>query len=276
MNRPILFIDEAPFVQHHRRTGDFEKFRELRFRLQDSGLQEEVEFFYDDGLQRGGMPKDLDGNEFKSLIADRKFIFGHNSYPEAGSGEVPLLEESFFYKLRIQTERECVLVRFSGSRRGKFSFVPHSSEIDESWDNPLNYKEIHVGRHEVYACLDRFVENLKRNSYRMPIYELLTKEHWSLRDTGDEYIRKINEFLLEEVASISGVLNRGNNQQPKKNWKDLIGSDPTLFFLSIFPADEAWKSRVLARLEEKKGAYLVPVDFLNDLELLLNKFNPKP
>lgn len=271
MNKPILVIDEAPFVKHIRRTDDFIKFEELKFRLKNLGIEHEVEFFYDDGLEKGGVPKDKNSKEFKDLFSNRKFIFGHNSYPEGGAGEVPLLEEKFFSDLFDLTDQGCVMVRFSGSRRGKFSFKQHPGNSDLSWDNPLNYKEIQIGRHEVYSNLDRFVFHSKRCEYQYPIYELLTKEFWTLEDVSKEYINKIYTFLYEEGNSLSSLVGQSSKFQPKANWKELIGKGPFLFYLSLFSESIDWRKKIFTRLEEKKPTYKNPADYVEDLKLLLKK-----
>jgi hypothetical protein len=271
MNKPVLIIDEAPFVKHIRRSDDLDKFLELKFRLNHKALENNVEFFYDEGLERGGIPRDVNSKDFTDLFSNRKFIFGHNSIPDSGSGEVPLLDDSFFSVLQEYTDEGCVMVKFSGSRKGKFSYQTRLKDIDFSWDNPLNYKEIQVGRHEVYANLDRFVLHLTRNGYQYPVYEFLTKGLWSLEDIGKEYFKKNAEFLFEEVKSISGLLGKKQNTQPKGNWKDLIGRGPLPFYLSLFAEDQVWRNRVMARLEEKKPYYSNPSEYLGDLEMLLTK-----
>ncbi len=283
MNKPILFVDEKPFWGSD--TKAQQSYHSLKDRLETLGGINEVEFFFE---KNDEFPFNFKSQNFTDTVANRKFIFIHNSYPQ--SQERTLFPLQVVNEMKKLLEGKCKVVRFSGQmyRRGYDS----EQEIEKigkeklKVDQPLIEKDLMVERDDIYLNFDMFVRHLI-NGGCQPNFFILKYGINALKGNAQEIEAKMFNACFEEYKDVNNSListvNRLREETIKQrddikkrlkpNWKNLI-EHSTLEICEIAGFNQERKEKAINYLNSEKvthSKYFAVIKKVIDIEIKILK-----
>jgi hypothetical protein len=267
MNKPILVIDEKPFLKEDEIAKS--DFRRVKASLEAYGGIELVEFAWENDLKWKLPP--VESVEFKSLVADRNFLFVHNSYPDSKDPN-PIFSDAKIPELRSALPSETVLVRFSGNM-AKRDLPPEDfkkyHQDDWRFKTRIIIEDLRIDRFEIYNHLDVFVRHWKSTDFEAPFYHILRDGHRAFVLRAREYLGIIKKQVLHENQSIRNIMLGKKEIVPIEGWQEKVGDEPFTDLLALTGKPKDWIRKTQIRIRERKENYKAPEDYIYDIQSII-------
>lgn len=274
MNKPILFIDEKPFLKEDNIAKS--DFNGVKARLKAYGGIDLVEFMWEENLE-WKLPA-VNTSDFKVLVKDRAFIFVHNSYPDSKDPN-PIFSDAKIPELRGALDKNTVLVRFSGNM-SKRELPPEDfkkyHQDDWRFKTRIIEEDLRIDRSEIYRNLDIFIRHWKSTNFEAPFYHILRDGQRAFLFRAREYLGQIKKQVLHENKSIRSIMLGKREIVPIDGWQKKVGDDPFTNLLALTGNSKEWIKKIQNRIQERKETYITPEDYLADIQSIIKIIEARP
>lgn len=275
MNKPILVIDEKPFLKEDNIAQ--QDYKMLKARLSGiRGGQELIEFAWEENRE-WKLPA-VNTVEFSELVKNRAFLFVHNSYPDSKDPN-PIFSDAKIPELRGSLEDKTVLIRFSGNM-AKRDLPPEDfkkyHQDDWRFKTRIIEEDLRIDRFEIYSHLDVFIRHWRSTDFEAPFYHILRDGQRAFLLRAREYLGIIKKQVLHEKQSIRNIMLGNKEIIAVEGWKEKVGEDPFIKLLALTGRSKDWIKNTQNRLLERKESYKTPEDYINDIQSIIKIIETRP
>jgi hypothetical protein len=274
MNKPILIIDEKPFLSHDNVAR--EAYRLLRERLVQFGGIEVVEFAWENDPD--WILPEIPSPGFSELVEGRKFIFTHNSYPDSKDPH-PLFPDKRINEFRKAIEGKAELIRFSGHMGMRGLSASEFESYQHKGTRPailLIKGDYRIYRDELYSNLDIFVRHILKNDFREPFFQLLQNGQNAFHMVALSLLNSIKKTIFTEKKSILNSVAERHEKIPVPGWNSQIGDSRFEEILRLTGKPESDLIKARNWIQDRKIRYNSPADYLSDIEKVIEKIKERP